>query len=360
MELVQEVTIYANPDPLLVSRQAVFPGIVQLADDNLLAIFSIGQAFDAADHRAFCSKSKDLGRTWTAPERLHSHEFEPDQISETLKPLLLRDGSLLATGYGFVRPDDLAPIVDPETFEVLPLRNMVSKSTDDGQSWDVPRLVNIGGQPLEMSGPCIQLQSGRILAAAPPFHLGAEGHSGWIVYSDDGGQNWGKLSTFFESSSGAVAAWECRLCETKAGQVVVLFWAYDNREQSNLNNHMVVSQDGGETFGPAIDTGVRAQASNLMRLGDDKILTIHSHREDPVGLWVRQVDIADNGFRVESELNLFSGNAMGSDATNIKKQFGSLKFGQPSLLHLSNGQVLAACWAVEECQHVIKGFILEL
>jgi sialidase-1 len=48
------VTIYANPDPLLVSRQAVFPGIVQLADDNLLAIFSIGQAFDAADHRAFC------------------------------------------------------------------------------------------------------------------------------------------------------------------------------------------------------------------------------------------------------------------------------------------------------------------
>ena len=364
MKLVKKVTIYANPDPLLVSRQAVFPGVVQLADDSLVAVFSIGQAFDAADHRAFVSKSTDLGQSWSPPKRLHNHEFQPHPISETLKPLVLTDGNLLATGYGFVRPDDLTAIVDADTFAVLPLRNMVSRSTDNGQSWDAPRVIDIGGQPLEMSGPCISLKSGRIIAAAPPFHLGADGHSGWIVFSDDGGESWAKLSTFFESPGGNVAAWECRLCETNPGWVVVLFWAYDNQEKSNLNNHMVVSEDGGKTFGPAIDTGVHGQASNLIALGDNKVLTIHAHREDPVGLWVRQVDIGANGFRIERELNLFSGNAttngMGSDATNIKKQFGSLKFGQPSLLPLSNGQVFAACWMVEDCQHVINGFILDL
>ena len=157
-----------------------------------------------------------------------------------------------------------------------------------------------------------------------------------------------------------MAAWECRLCETAPGQVAVLFWAYDNKYQKNLNNHIVFSNDGGLTFGSAVDTGVRAQASNLIPLGEGKILTIHAHRENPVGLWIREVNIGSGGFLIERELNLFSDEAMGSDVTDIRKQFGSLKFGQPSLLRLSNGQALAACWAFENCQHVINGFLLDL
>lgn len=360
MKLAHEITVYANPHPLLVSRQAIFPGIVQLSDDSLLAMFSMGQAFDAADHRTFISKSVDLGQSWTPPKRMNNYEFQPNQISETLKPLVLNDGGLLATGYGFVRPDDISPIVDPDTFAVLPLKNLVSKSADNGQTWSTPQIVDIGGKPLEISGPSIQLSSGRIIAAAPPFHLGADGHLGWIIYSDDHGQNWDRLSTFYESPTGEIAAWECRLCETSAGQVAVMFWAYDNQHQCNLTNHIVFSNDGGQTFGPALDTDVHAQASNLMPLGEDKILTIHAHRENPVGLWVRKVDITGGGFKIESEVNLFADDAMGSDSADIRKQFGSLKFGQPSLLQLSNGQVMAACWAFENCQHVIKGFLLDL
>ena len=54
-------TIYANPDPLLVSRQGLFPGLVQLPDGDIVALFSIGQAFDAADMRSFVSRSTDDG-----------------------------------------------------------------------------------------------------------------------------------------------------------------------------------------------------------------------------------------------------------------------------------------------------------
>ena len=46
MQRLEDFTLYQNPDPLLVSRQATFPGIVQVADGDLVAIFSIGQAFD--------------------------------------------------------------------------------------------------------------------------------------------------------------------------------------------------------------------------------------------------------------------------------------------------------------------------
>jgi BNR repeat protein len=360
MKLVRKSSIYENPDPGLVSRQASFAGIVCLPDGDLLAMFSIGQAFDSADRRMWVCKSGNGGQSWDAPRRMHDQVYAPFEQSESLKPLVLADGTLLATGYVFVRPDPLAPIVDPETFELLEMKNMVARSFDNGETWEVPRQIDIGGAPLEMSGPCIQLASGRILGAAAPFHLGPAGHSGWIVHSDDGGMSWGKLSEFFNSPGGEIAPWECRLCEMAPGQVAVLFWAYDAKNKRNLTNRLAFSRDGGQTFGPAVDTKVHGQASNLMWLGNDRLLTIHAHRESPVGLWVREVDTAGGGFRIVRELNLFEDDAMGSETKDIRAQFASLKFGQPSLVRLPDKRILGACWAVENCQHIIKGYFLEL
>lgn len=360
MKLLDTVTIYANPAPLLVSRQAAFPGIVRLADGELVALFSIGQAFDAADTRAHLSRSQDGGKSWTAPLPLHDTTGGPLE-SESFKPLLLADGTLLATGYVFIRPDALTPIVDPETLTVLPLHNKYAHSSDGGHTWTAPQRFEVEGRGLELSGPCIQLASGRIVGAAPPFHLGADGHSGWIIASDDNGHTWFKLSEFFAAPGGNVSAWESRLCEYAPGKVAVLFWAYDNQAGTNLNNHLVLSQDGGQNFGAAIDMGIHGQASNLVAIDEQTLLTIHAHREQPVGLVVRRISLtASGGIAVQDTLDLFSNNAMASNSADIAQQFGSLKFGQPSLLPLGGGEFLAALWQVENCQHIIKGFHLTL
>jgi sialidase-1 len=358
MKCLETFTIYENPAPLLVSRQAIFPGIVQLADGELVALFTIGEAFDAADARAYLSRSSDEGKTWSAPARLSQREQAPEE-SESFKPLLLRDGSLVATGYVFVRPTPLTPVVDPETFELLRLRNKVSFSSDGGRSWSEPDYLDIEGQPLELSGPCIELSSGRLLGATAPFHLKKDGHSGWIIASDDKGKSWFKLSEFYKSPTGSVASWECRLCEMSPGRVAVIMWAYDNATSANLDNKLAVSDDGGVTF-RTIETGVHGQASNLLPLGGDKLLTIHAHREAPVGLIVRRVDIGGDRFTIEEELDLLGNGGMASDSADIRKQFASLKFGQPSLLKLAGGDILAACWSFENNQYVIKGYRLAL
>src|SRR6218665_1708277 len=90
--------LFANPAPLLVSRQALFPGVIRLADGRLMALFSIGQAFDAADMRSFVSTSDDDGHSWSPPRRLNTREAVPPE-QESFKPIQLRDGRLLATGY---------------------------------------------------------------------------------------------------------------------------------------------------------------------------------------------------------------------------------------------------------------------
>ena len=360
MQKKEEIIVYQNPEPLLVSKQGIFPGVSLLPNNDLLIIFSIGQAFDSSDQRAFVTKSKDNGRSWSTPKQLHNHIYDKNVETDTLKPLVLQNGNLIATGYAFVRPDPLTPIVDPITFDVLPLKNKISFSNDNGESWSIPNNFNVLNKPLEISGPCIQLSSGRILAACPPFHLGETGHSGWIIYSDDNGKTWDKLSDFFNTPTGEIAAWECRLCEIDNNGVAVIFWTYDNVKKINLNNHIVFSKDGGESFGEAIDTGVKAQASNLMWLGENTLLTIHSHRESPSGLIIRKVNIANSKFEILTELDLFQDENMESDSTNISKQFGSLKFGQPSLIQLPNKEILATCWCYENNQHIIKTFIVNI
>lgn len=42
MRLIEASSIYSNPDPLLVSRQALFLGLLQLPDGDIVALFSIG------------------------------------------------------------------------------------------------------------------------------------------------------------------------------------------------------------------------------------------------------------------------------------------------------------------------------
>jgi sialidase-1 len=359
MRLLETSTIYANPDPLLVSRHGLFPGLLQLPDGDIIALFSIGQAFDAADMRSFFSRSVDEGRTWSPPMRLHDTALIPDE-QEALKPVLLKDGSLLATGYVFLRPDPLQPIVDPVAFAVPELRVKVSRSRDGGRTWTVPRTVDIEGAPLEMSGPGTQLPSGRIIVATSPFHLRKDGHAGWIVASDDNGETWFKLSEFFRAPEGNVHAWECRLVAWGEGRVAAMWWAYDHVTEKNLNNHIAFSPDDGVTFGPAVDTGVRGQSSNLIHLEGDKLLTIHTHRENDAALIVRCVDVSDDGFRIEEELSLFTSAAMGSTTADMKQQFGDLKFGQPSVMLLKGGGALAYCWAFESHQYIIKSFRVAL
>ena len=360
MKILEEIILFQNPNPLLVSKQGIFPGISKLPNNELIALFTIGQAFDSADQRTYTSRSSDNARTWSIPKLLHNHNYELIKESESLKPLLLKNNDLIAVGYAFIRPDDLTPIVNSDTFEILPLHNKISFSSNLGKNWSVPKNFNVNNTSLEISGPCIQLNSGRIIGAAPPFHLKKKEHSGWIIYSDDGGQNWNKLSEFYSSSDGSISTWECRLCEAGKNKIVVIFWAYDNKNKKNLSNHIVISEDGGQTFNNAIDTNIRGQASNLLWYKENILFTIHCHREEPTGLILRKVDISNNKFNVLEEFNLFSKENISSDSSNISKQFGSLKFGQPSLLLLKNNELLVCFWCIEENQHIIKSFIVNI
>ena len=355
IEVIDHHVVYDNPIPHLRSRHGYFPGLVKLPSGDLLALFALGEALDAANVTTVVSRSQDQGRTWQFEGPLHEKAPEHRFASDYLKPMLLNDGTLIATGYRFLRSDPDEPIASPETNGLQPADNLVSFSSDEGRTWSVPAVIPTSRpETVEASGPSIQLRNGTILVAGSLFPLWEDGRRpsgniGVLLRSTDQGRTWDDDTLFFEDPSGRCSPSEPRLCEMQDDRIVALIWACDHTAPKNLPNHITVSHDGGNTWSRALDTGAWGQASNLMYLEGDLLLTIHCQRERDVGLYVRIIDLAEDKWRVLAESNVWD-RASSSQVGVYSQMALSLKFGQASLLRLDNGDILATHWAVIEGQ----------
>jgi len=352
IKVVDHHVIYENPIPGVRSRHAYFPGVVKLPSGDLLALFSIGEAMDATNNTTMVSRSTDDGHSWELQGALHERSPERKHHADFLKPLVLSDGTLIATGYSFHRDDPDSPVANSETDGIRDGDNLVAYSTDEGRTWTYPRVIPRSRPELiEASGSGVELRSGSILVAGSHFPMWdgtrPSGQIGVLLRSEDRGHTWNDESTFFRDSANRYAPSEPRLCELQDGRLVALFWTSSHGEGTNLPNHYTVSHDNGKTWSDMLDTGIWAQAPGIMHLGGDLLLTIHSHRERDVGLYVRIVDLANDCWRTLTEKNIWD-KARASDVTAYAQMALSLKFGQPSLLRLDNNDVLATHWAVED------------
>jgi len=351
IKVVDHQVVYDNPIPNLLSRHGYFPAVVQLPGGELLALFAMGEAFEAT-HTMCVTRSGDAGRTWQLQGPLYDKSLNSRRVSDSMKPALLDDGTLIATGYRFNR-DDPEMLVNPQTGGLPDGANIISFSQDDGHTWTIPQEIQLSRpEILETSGPCVQLRNGDIVGIGPPIPMwdGAtpSGDIGVLLRSCDQGKTWDDQTLFFQTAGGNISPYESRLCEMQDGRLVAIVWAFDAKAGHSLPNMVTVSHDNGFTWSRPIDTGIEAQASNLMYLGRDRLLTIHAHREGRVGLFVRIVDFSGDKWRVLEEAEIW--NRAASHKITGFASMGALKFGQPSLLQLDNGEILATHWAIEQGQ----------
>lgn len=349
IKVIEHLTIYDNPISNLVSRHAFFPGLAKLPSGELLALFPIGEAFESAMNM-FVSRSRDNGQTWT----LEGPAYKDFNLGTGgFKPTVLKDGTLIALGYGFKR-DNPEILVNPETGGLPDGANYISFSNDDGHIWSKPETMPLNyPEILEISGPCIELHNGNLFATGAPFPMWdgtiPSGRQGIAIRSRDKGKTWEEQSVFYKLSDGKINAYETRSCQMPDGRIVVMIWCLDEVSGKNLTNHVVVSHDNGITWSHPIDTGVPGQASNVISLKDNLLLSVHCHREGKVGLYVNIVDFTNDEWRVLATEKIW-GNAPSKHVGGLLDMGKGLKFGQPSLLPIDNGEFLAAHWAIEDGQ----------
>ncbi len=349
IEVIGHSVVYENPLPTRRSRHAFFPGIEKLRSGELLACFSMGEAFESNDQQVYTARSSDGGDTWTPAQPLNP---QSKRGLGAMKPTLLNDGSLICLGYSFYR-DDPEVLTNPQTGGLPPGDNLVSFSRDDGKTWTIPARMKLSRpELLEISGPCIQSRNGNLLALGTPMvqwdGTRPSGAVGLLLRSTDRGQTWNDQTIYLQHPS--FTPLEARLCQMADGRIVALAWALDEKSGNSLNNHIAISHDDGQTWSKPIDIGIAAQASNLIPLEGDRLLSIHAHREsEPTGLIVRIVDLAGDRWHTLHETMIWSGSGP-RKVTGFSDMGAMIKFGQPSLLSLGRGEYLAYNWSIESGQ----------
>jgi sialidase-1 len=365
IQYVEGHLVYDNPKPHVHSRHGYHPGIAQLPSGELIALFLYGEAFEAPNCTTYVSRSHDLGRTWELQGALFDKSIIGFETTDTLKPCLLRDGTLLATGYRFHRHDLEEGIAIPSTGGFQPGDNIISFSSDQGHSWTVPQVIERSyPELLELSGPCIETASGDLIATAGFYNLpdgsNPTGSFGAVLRSRDKGKTWDDR-TFFVPP-GDTTPWETRICEMQPGRLVAIIWAYEQRQRRHLANRVTVSDDNGYTWSPLIDTGHMGQSSNLLYLGGDYLVSIHAHRGEDPGIYVRLVELRRNKWRVLDETVIW-GRALGQQTREgqaMSEMFTAIRFGQPSVIALSNGDLFAFHWSIEEGQGRVRAHRLRI
>jgi sialidase-1 len=357
IELVESHVVYENPTPMLRSRHGYFPGVIELPSGELIALFVVGEAFESVDLTTYVSRSSDRGRTWSLQGPLVDGSSEQRPTSDFLKPQILADGTLIALGYRFHRDDPDQTIAIQETDGALPGDDVVSFSRDEGRTWTRPQVIpRSTPELLEIPSRSLQLGSGDVVATAGLFRMpdgsNPSGQFGPLLRSTDGGRTWDDRTRYFDTPDHSVAAYESHISEMQPGRLVAICWAFDIAAGRYLPNQVTASHDDGVTWSGAIDTGIHAESANLLYLGGERLLSIHCHRGEQVGLFVRLVDFTRDRWTVLEERLIWGGSLRQQthDGQTFFEFARSIRFGQGSLLRLQNGDILATHWCVVDGQ----------
>lgn len=367
IEYIEQNTIYENPCPLVHSRHGYFPGMARLPSGELICLFVLAEAIEAPNGTTYVTRSSDGGRTWQLQGPVCDKRTVGFPTTDALKPTVLRNGSLIATGYRFHRHDPEQPIGIQDTGGLLPGDDVVCVSSDGGRNWSVPRIIERSWpELLEISGPCIETTSGDLVAVGAPLKLpdgsNPSGQLGVLLRSGDQGKTWDDHTVFFRSADRNITPLEARICEMQPGRLVVIAWAYDYGRDLHRTNHAVVSHNNGRTWSAPIDTGNWGQASSVYWLAGDRLASIHAHRGPEYKIFVRLIDFAQDRWRVVEEKSIWNGPAHGraSEKASMVEMFKALRFGQPSLVRLAGDEFLAVHWSIEEGQGRIRSHRLRI
>ncbi len=355
MKKIFSTYIYSNPLPQLRARNAAFPGACVLPDGKILVSYQIGEAFESVDGTIYTSISEDGGKTWSAPSLAYDKASEDVPITDNGKPCTLPDGRVVLLGYQFPRPNPEYPLGNPETGGLLSDDIFYSISDDNGKTWSEKKIVDCSWHnSVEASAPLSVLADGSWatpITGFPRWDGSSAGRNcGRVLRSFDEGKTWSDDVVCTEFPGDAVTCYEQRMCQLDDGTIVVISWNENTQTGERMNNHVTISTDNGKTFSAPVDTGIKGQASSILALGGNKVLTVHAIRRDTdkPGIYFCVAEIKDGKFIQESFECVWQPNLPVVKSEYMAEIFAFMKFGQPSAIKLPDGAILMVHWVCED------------
>jgi hypothetical protein len=301
------------------------PGVVRFPDGELVLALR-RSPFDEFTHghpdvEACLVRSRDEGRTWSAPQVFDSGPITNQNLT------LAHDGTLIAASHGMelvtertyrrvkadaataanafeldVRKQGPSGPAEQRTrsgYYAVEAGTYVRLSRDRGRTWSQRHWVDLPGfapalpglpAPLYIRGPVVALRN-RTLALPVYTNDRRDGRPdtrSMLALSRDGGRSWTLAGTIAEPAS-PVAFDETTVCECPSGRLVA-FLRISHPERNELKLFTAESADGGRTWSTPVRREVWGQPFDVLRMPSGRVLLSYGYRRAPFGLRARLLD----------------------------------------------------------------------
>ena len=341
-------------------RVASFTGLCATSSGSIICTFQIGPAKNAANSILLLFRSRDQGRTWQEiPFRFETKidgipgAFSSGQIVE------VEPGRLVLIATWFDRSDPGRPFFDPVTEGILPSRQLMAFSIDDGNSWSAWQELPIPGlKGCASTGPILKWSDGVI---AYPFESLKEFDDpnpaipgAWCMISRDQGQTFGPPILMARHPQNKIYYWDQRLCVGKSsGEFIGLYWAHDLEKKNDLKVHIRKASLANGTLqsAPIFPTRIPGQIAAPLLLESGVLLAFVVDRSRPgtMKLWASR----DGGaswldhlvIHIHDERAALTQNAENIDYARYWEDMARWSFGHPAIQSLGDGEVLLSYYA---------------
>ena len=316
LESTRETIAYANG--------GLFPVLVATRDGGYLAIVRGGAGHYGREGRIDLVRSADGGRTWSAPTILADSKRDDRNPSIGV----LRDGTIVACyqRQGSYDDEGCYRAKPPSDLGDRPIDLVVTRSADDGWSWEAPQNLAIPWlQSASPFGRMVELADGTLIMPvyghATEYGRDPKSNS-YLVRSSDGGRTWSDVSRI---SSGMT---ETTVLALGDGALIAAMRADDDVQ----GLHVARSLDAGRTWNsPQPITGAHEHPADLTELSAGVVVVWYARRTPPYRIEGR---LSRDGGRSWLDLRLVvSGPLYGVDLDDPR----TTDFGYPSTC-VANGR----------------------
>ena len=342
-----------------------FPLSTMLNDGSVCCIYRQGAEKHSHDGILMIQSSMDLGCTWSeAVPVFDGRLLEPRQTVVSGALCQSQEGRLLAV-FGAVEGLPAGVYMFGPEGKKLPRRLFLSRSADNGLSWEPPEVVTLPGLawPAITSKPftlpdgeiCLPIEyrtSGGVIATA-------------MAFSADSGHRFASPVTVAADPAARLNLCDARFDRLPDGRLISLLWTFLEDNEETIAVHQSFSSDRGRSWTQPESTGTVGQITAPLSLPGGQLIAVSNYRHLPEGirLWVS----FDEGrhWNLDEPIQMWdsdSGRIVGelpephrrvTKSEGLWEMLPSFTFGTPDVVALADGSLLMTYYAtVNDIIHV--------